>query len=80
MGRYIKKFSRVGHSLGPSEERGFTLWVGYDIDGTSGDLSHLGLVAAETLSAEELHERGVTSFRHVGTADHDLRRKLGLTG
>ena len=80
MGRYIKKFSRVGHSLGPSEERGFALWVGYDIDGTSADLSPLGLVAADTLSAEELRQRGVTSFRHVGTEDHDLRRKLGLTG
>jgi len=39
MGRYIKKFARVGHSLGPSEERGFALWVGYDIEDRTGDLS-----------------------------------------
>ncbi len=80
MGRYIKKFPRVGHSLGPSEERGFALWVGYDIEGASGDLSHLGLIEADRLSAEELRERGVTSFRHVGREAHALRRKLGLIG
>jgi hypothetical protein len=36
MSRYIKKFARVGHSLGPSAERGFALWVGYDIENTTG--------------------------------------------
>lgn len=79
MARYIKRFARVGHSLGPSEERGFALWVGYDIEGASGDLSHVGLTAADGLSPEELHERGVTSFVHVGADDEELRSKLGLT-
>ena len=78
MARYIKKFARVGHSLGPSEERGFALWVGYDIEDASGDLSHLGLVAAGALSEEELRRRGVTSFVHVGEDDRELRRTLGL--
>ncbi len=79
MARYIKKFARVGHSLGPAEERGFALWVGYDIEGASGDLSHLGLTPADSLSPEELRQRGVTSFVHVGAQDEELRRKLGLT-
>jgi hypothetical protein len=78
MARYIKKFTHVGHSLGPSEERSFALWVGYDIDGVSGDLAHLGLINVDGRSDEELRERGVTSFLHVGSDDEELLRKLGL--
>jgi len=76
--RYIKKFARVGHSLGPSEERGFALWVGYDIEGVSGDLSHLGLINADDFTDEELAARGVTSFQPVGSHDEELARALGL--
>ena len=47
VGRYIKKFGRVGHALGPSEERGFAMWVGYDIVGVDDDLSALGLVRVD---------------------------------
>lgn len=78
MSRYIKKFPRVGHSLGPSEERGFALWVGYDIEDVSGDLESLDLIAVDGWTEEELRERGVTSFVRVGRADRDLRQKLGL--
>ena len=31
MSRYIKNVARVASSLGPSEERGYAMWVGYDI-------------------------------------------------
>lgn len=72
MGRYIKKFRRVGHSLGPSEERGFSLWVGYDIAGVSGDLSDQGLINVDDWSQEKLNEYGVTSFSRVEP------EKLGL--
>ena len=62
MSRYIKKFKRVGHSLGPSEERGFALWVGYDIEGVSGDLADLGLINVDGWTEEELARKGVTAF------------------
>jgi len=80
MARYIKKFARVGHSLGPSEERGFAMWVGYDIDGVSADLDHLGLVRVDGWSEDALRERGVTSFVQVSRHNEELRQKLGLTG
>jgi len=78
MSRYIKKFARIGHSLGPSEERGFALWVGYDIDGVSGDLAHLGLINVDGWDDRKLAARGVTSFQRVGSEDTDLARTLGL--
>ena len=72
MSRYIKKFARVGHSLGPSEERGFALWVGYDIDGVSGDLSEHGLINVDDWDEEKLREYGVTTFTPIGP------EKLGI--
>jgi len=65
MSRYIKKFSRVGHSLGPGEERGFALWVGYDIAGVSGDLSEFGLINVEGWNEDKLREYGVSSFSPI---------------
>jgi len=78
MSRYIKKFARVGHSLGPSEERGFALWVGYDIENTTGDLSHIGLVNVDGWPEDELQSRGVTSFTSVAANDAEMRERLGL--
>jgi len=73
MGRYIKKFPRVGHSLGPSEERGFALWVGYDIADASGDLSDHGLTNVDGWAEETLKQYGVTSFTKTSL------EKLGLS-
>ena len=64
MSRYIKKFSRVG-AIGPTEERGFALWVGYDIDGVSDDLADVGLIRVDEWSEDALRERGVTTFTPV---------------
>jgi hypothetical protein len=61
LSRYIKKFARVG-AIGPTEERGFALWVGYDIDGVSDDLSADGLICVDAWSEDELRARGVTTF------------------
>ena len=71
MSRYIKKFARVG-AIGPTEERGFALWVGYDIGGVSDDLSEAGLVRVDDWSDDELQKRGVTSFTPI------TLEKLGL--
>jgi hypothetical protein len=65
MSRYIKKFPRVGHSLGPSEERGFELWVGYDIHGVDGDLSQYGLINVDGWDEERLKGYGVRSFTRI---------------
>ena len=64
MGRYIRKLTRVG-SMGPTEERGFGLWVGYDIVGVDGDLSEHGLIRVDEWSEEQIAERGVTAFTRV---------------
>jgi len=62
--RYIKKFARVG-AIGPTEERGFALWVGYDVDGISEDLSDAGLICVDDWSEDELRARGVTTFTSI---------------
>ena len=72
MSRYIKKFARVG-AIGPTEERGFALWVGYDIAGVSDDLSDAGLIRVDGWSDDELQKRGVTSFTPI------TLEKLGLS-
>jgi len=72
MTRYIRRFSRIGHSLGPSEERGFALWVGYDVADAGGDLSGLGLIEVDGWSDADLAARGVTAFRK--TTIEELKR------
>ena len=78
MSRYIKKFGRVGHALGPSEERGFALWAGYDIAGVDEDLNEFGLIKVDNWSDEQLAPYGVTTFTRVGPDDVETYRKLGI--
>jgi len=73
MSRYIKNVARVASSLGPSEERGYTMWVGYEIVGVDDDLSHLGLHKLDGTD-----DRGVTSFTLVEPDDIAMYEKLGL--
>jgi hypothetical protein len=70
MGRYLKKFRRVG-SIGPTEERGFAVWAGYEIDGVDEDLSEYGLIRVEDAPGDH----GVTVFAPVDDAMYD---KLGI--
>lgn len=64
MSRYIKKFKSTT-ALGPTEERGFALWAGYEIEGVDGDLSYAGLVNVDDWSEDKLRELGVTVFTRV---------------
>ena len=64
MGRYIKKFTRIG-SIGPTEERGFGVWVGYDIAGVEDDLSEHGLIRVDGWSEQELAERNIVTFASI---------------
>ena len=70
MGRYLKKFKRVG-SIGPTEERGFAVWAGYDIEGVDEDLSQYGLIRIEDAPPDH----GVTVFVAV---DDAMYEKLGI--
>ncbi len=70
MGRYLKKFKRVG-SIGPTEERGFAVWAGYDIEGVDDDLSQYGLIRIEDAPPDH----GVTIFVAV---DEAMYEKLGI--
>ena len=78
MARYIKNLARVVHSLGPTEERGAAMWVGYDIAGVDDDLARAGLLRADEMSDEELAKRGVTSFTRVAPDDAAMYEKLGI--
>ena len=79
MGRYIRKLGRIGHALGPSEERGFAMWVGYDIEGCERDLSAIGFVRVDGWSDAQFADYGVVAFTVVAEDDAELRAKLGLT-
>ena len=79
MARYIRRLRRLG-SLGPSEERGAGLWVGYDLEGIDADLSDAGLVRVEEWSVEQLASHGVTTFLRVAEDDRATREKLLVPG
>jgi hypothetical protein len=57
--RYIKNVRRQSMSMGPTEERGAALWVGYDLDGVDDDLTHLGLLKVDDDTAAR---HGVSTF------------------
>lgn len=77
MGRYIRKLTRIG-SIGPTEERGFAIWSGYDIVGVDEDLSAHGLTRVDGWSDERLAEHGITQFTRVERSDAAMYEKLGL--
>ena len=74
MARYIKKFTRIG-SAGPTEERGFAIWAGYDIVGVEDDLSAYGLLK---VADHEDEARLVTTFVRVEPGDDAMYAKLGI--
>jgi hypothetical protein len=74
MARYIRKFPRIGLSLGPSEERGFAMWVGYDIADFDEDLSAHGYVRVEGWPEARLAEYNVATFKRVTAADLGIGR------
>jgi hypothetical protein len=77
MSRYIKKF-RSTTALGPTEQRGVPLWVGYDIEDVDDNLSDAGLMKAGDFTDHELRERGVTAFIRVAAGDRAMHEKLGI--
>jgi hypothetical protein len=79
MSRYVKKFKSTT-ALGPTEERGFALWAGYEIDGVDDDLSNAGLIRVDDWSEEKLRELGVTAFTRVARGDVAMYEKLGIDG
>lgn len=70
--RYIKNVRKQSISMGPTEERGAALWVGYDLDGVDGDLSHLGLLEVDDETAAR---HGVTEFLAADPATLGIDRK-----
>ncbi|HEX6161659.1 MAG TPA: hypothetical protein VF111_15895 [Thermoanaerobaculia bacterium] len=77
MARYLRKLPPLG-SLGPTEERGFAVWAGYDIAGVDEDLSYAGLERADHLTEEQLAARRVVTFTRVEPDDTALLEKLGI--
>lgn len=77
MGRYIRKVKSVA-SIGPNEERGAGIWVGYDIAGVDDDLSPAGLIRVDDWPEERLAEHGVTAFARVEPDDRRMYETLGI--
>lgn len=77
MGRYIKKFRRVG-SIGPTEERGFAVWAGYELVGVEGDLSEHGLINVDGWPEDRIAEHGIAAFARVEPEDEATYAKLGV--
>ena len=73
MARYLKRLQRVT-SIGPTEERGFGVWAGYDIVDVDDDLSAYGLIRIE----EAPPDHGVTLFTRVDPDDEKTYEKLGV--
>lgn len=73
MGRYLKKHTRIG-SLGPTEERGFALWAGYELENVDDDLSEYGLIRVDDWPEDRIAAHGVTSFTRVDPEQLGIRR------
>jgi hypothetical protein len=78
MHRYIRKFGRVGMSLGPSEERRFEMWVGYELPFEPSRVENRGFVCVDDWPAEKLAEHEIDHFTTVKESDHSLQRSLGI--
>lgn len=77
MGRYLRKLKRIG-SIGPNEERGSGLWVGYELVGVNGDLSEAGLVSVDDWPEDRIADHGVVAFVRVEPDDDATYEKLGI--
>ena len=77
MARYIKKYTRVG-SMGPTEERGFAVWAGYDLAGIDEDLSEHGLIRVEDWPEDRIAAHGIATFARVEAGDEAMYEKLGI--
>ena len=77
MARYIRKLTRIG-SIGPTEERGFAVWVGYDLVGIDADLTAHGLLNVDDWPEDRIAEHGVTGFARVEPGDDAVWDKLGI--
>lgn len=77
MGRYLRKLTRIG-SMGPTEERGFAVWVGYELVGVEDDLSELGLIRVDGWPQDRIDELGVATFLRVEPDDVATYDKLGI--
>lgn len=72
MARYIKNVRRTSISMGPTEERGAALWVGYELEGIDDDLSEHGLIRVDDEAAAR---HGVSTFARVDAQTLGIERK-----
>ena len=77
MSRYVKKFKRIG-SMGPTEERGFAVWAGYELVGVDDDLSEHGLLKIDDWPEDRIAALGIAAFARVEPDDHATYEKLGI--
>jgi hypothetical protein len=64
--------------MGPTEERGFAVWAGYELVGVDRDLSAQGLVRVDDWPEERIAAHGVVTFARVEPEDEETYRKLGI--
>lgn len=79
MARYVRQYRGVSLSMGPTEERGAGLWIGYDIDDVDDDLTAYGLIRADELDRDRLEALSITEWIPVRRDDEKLLARLGIS-
>lgn len=64
--------------MGPTEERGFAVWAGYELVGIDEDLSELGLIHVDGWPEARIAEHGIATFVRVEPDDDATYTKLGI--
>ncbi len=64
--------------MGPTEERGFAVWAGYELVGVDEDLSEFGLINVDGWPEARIAEHGIATFARVEPDDDATRAKLGI--
>lgn len=64
--------------MGPTEERGFAVWAGYELIGVDDDLSAYGLQNVDDWPEDRIAALGIATFARVEPGDEATYEKLGL--
>ncbi|HYI08941.1 MAG TPA: hypothetical protein VEK57_07700 [Thermoanaerobaculia bacterium] len=64
--------------MGPTEERGFAVWAGYELAGIEDDLSAIGLIRVDDWPEERIAAHGIATFTRIEPGDEVMYAKLGI--
>lgn len=64
--------------MGPTEERRFAVWAGYELVGVDDDLSEQGLLKIDDWPEDRIAALGIATFTRVEPDDDATYEKLGI--